>query len=198
MASSIQLYQRAYDADYRKGDWQYAEELYREIIERFPHSDEKEYAQVHMDRIAKLKSDPHNQELQPVKGSGTGSGLAVFCFVLCLLLITGACFLGYFMFQQQKWMSSQELVIQGLLSERLGNLKVAVDKYKLAQTAYPENTLACQMLAELYLKQGKMKQAEIEFKQWELMSPNDLSLQDFKQRFLTSPESKEKTNEQRR
>lgn len=192
MASSIELYQRAYDSDYRKGDWQYAEELYKEIIERFPYSDEKEYAQVHLDRLAKLKSDPHNQELQAVRGSGTASGFAVFCFVLCLLLIAGACFLGYFMFQQQKWLNSQEFVIQGLISERTGNPKNAIEKYKLAQTAYPENILAYQMLAELYLKHGKMKQAEIEFNQWKLISPNDISLKEFKQRFLTPPETKEK------
>lgn len=191
MASSIVLYQRAYDADYRKGDWQYAEELYKEIIERFPYSDEKEYAQVHLDRLAKLKSDPHNQELQPVRGSGAASGFAVFCFFLCLLLITGACFLGYFMLQQQKWLNSQEFVIQGLISERTGNPRNAIEKYKLAQETYPNNILAYQTLAELYLKHGKMKQAEIEFKQWELVSPNDLSLKDFKQRFTTPPETKE-------
>lgn len=191
MASSIVLYQRAYDADYRKGDWQYAEELYKEIIERFPYSDEKEYAQVHLDRLAKLKSDPHNQELQPVRGSGASSGFVVFCFFLTLLLIVGTGFLGYFLFQQQKWMSSQEFVIQGLISERTGNPKNAIEKYKLAQETYPNNTLAYQTLAELYLKHGKMKQAEIEFNQWELISPNDLSLKDFKQRFLTPPETKE-------
>lgn len=195
MASSIVLYQRAYDADYRKGDWQYAEELYKEIIERFPYSDEKEYAQVHLDRLAKLKSDPHNQELQAVRGSGNASGFAVFCFVLCLLLIVGACFLGYFMFQQQKRMSSQEFVIQGLLSERTGNPNIAVDKYKLAQVTYSKNILAYQMLAELYLKHGKMKQAEIEFNQWELKSPSDLSLEDFKKRFLNTPETKGNGNE---
>jgi tetratricopeptide (TPR) repeat protein len=191
MSSAIQLYQRAYDLDYRKGDWQYAEELYKEIIERYPYSDEKEYAQVHLDRIAKLKSDPHNQELQPVRGSGMASGFAVFCFVISLLLIVGACFLGYFLFQQQKWLNSQELVIQGLISERSGNPDTAREKYTLAQKTYPENILAYQCLAELYLKHGKTKQAELEFNQWQLISPNDLGLKEFKQRFLNAPEGKE-------
>ena len=191
MSSAIELYQRAYDLDYRKGDWQYAEELYKEIVERFPYSDEKEYAQVHLDRIAKLKSDPHNQELQPVRGSGMASGFAVFCFVLCLLLIVGACYLGYFMFQQQKLVTSQDLVLQGLISEKSGNSEGARLKYTLAQETYPDNALAYQGLAELYLKHGKMQLAEIEFKKWELISPNDINLKNFKQRFLKTPTAKE-------
>lgn len=191
MASAIELYQRAYDLDYRKGDWQYAEELYKEIIERYPYSDEKEYAQVHLDRIAKLKSDPHNQELQPVRGSGMATGFSVFCFFLSLLLIVGTCFLGYFLFQQQKWLTAQDLVLQGLISEKTGDSEGARLKYTLAQETYPTNALAYQSLAELYLKHGKMQQAEIEYKKWELINPDDIGLKNFKQRFLRTPTTKE-------
>ncbi len=182
MASAIEIYQRAYDLDYRHGDWESAEELYRDIIEEFPYSDEKEYAQVHLNRIAKLKGNPKDPEIQPVRGSGGAMGLAAFSLFLTLLVLVGTGYVGYFHFQQRKQYDSQELIIQGILSEKTGNIDNAILKYKLAQELYPESILACQSLAELYLKQGDKKLAYIEVKKWKLINPSDSNLNTFIQR----------------
>ena len=69
MASAIELYRDAYDLDYRKGDWETAEDIYRKIVTKYPQSEEKEYALVHLERIEKLKADPDDKELKPVRAS---------------------------------------------------------------------------------------------------------------------------------
>ncbi len=180
MATAIKLYQRAYDLDYRKGDWEYAEELYNEIIKRFPYSEEKEYAQVHLDRIAKLKANPLDQALQPVRAKGASGALISFCFLLILLLMVATGFSGYFLWQQKLRQDYNELLLQGIMSEKTGNIKDAAQRYKYAQKILPENNLAHRFLAELYLNQKKFELAEIEYKQWELATPYDNNLKGFK------------------
>ncbi len=182
MASAIELYQRAYDLDYRQGDWEEAEDIYKAIVERYPYSDEKEYAQVHLERIQRLKGDPSDPELQPVRSGGGAVGLTVFCFFLTLLLIVGTGFLGYFFFEHQNRDVSQELVLQGMMSERAGNANNAQLKYEQASKEDPGNVLAHQCLAELFLKHGDKARAETAGRNWALVSPSDVNLIDFNQR----------------
>ncbi len=185
MASAIELYQRAYDLDYRQGDWEEAEDIYKDILERYPYSDEKEYAQVHLERIQRLKGDPRDPELQPVR-SGSAVGLTVFCFFLTLLLIVGTGFLGYFFWEHQARGLSQELVLQGMVSERIGNANNAQLKYEQARNEDPSNVLAHQCLAELFLKHGDKARAENAGKGWAAVSPNDVNLKDFTSRLNAS------------
>ena len=182
MSSAIELYKQAYDLDFKNGDRSMAEQLYKEIVERFPYSDEKEYALVHLDRIDKLKINPHDPTLQPAKINQSPWGFSIFCFVLSLLLLVGGGFLGYFLRMQQKRSASSELVLQGMINEKAGDLNTARLSYKRAQEIYPENVIASQCLAELYLANGKKELAEIEFRQWKLMSPDDIGLKDFSER----------------
>ncbi len=181
MASAIELYQRAYNLDYRQGDWEEAEDIYKEIVERYPYSDEKEYAQVHLERIQRLKGNPSDPELQPVR-SGSAVGLTVFSFFLTLLLIVGTGFLGYFFWQHQNRDVSLELVVQGILSERVGSANNAQLKYEQAIKEDPGNILAHQSLAELFLKHGDKTRAETAGRNWALVSPSDVNLIDFKKR----------------
>ncbi len=185
MTSAIELYQKAYDLDYRKGDWEYAEELYKIITEKYPYSEEKEYAQIHLDRIAKLKSNPSDYSLQPVRARGAGVGLMVGCFVLILILFVVTGFSLYFSYQQHLRQDSDEMIIQGLISENAGNYEVAQLKYEQAKKMYPRNNLAYRALAELYLKAGNIELAEIQSRQWELFNPYDLNLKEFKDRLET-------------
>lgn len=181
MASSIELYQRAYDLDYRQGDWQYAEDLYKEIIEQHPYSDEKDYAHVHLDRINKLKSNPHDQTLQPVHGN-SNAGIAVVAFVFVLMLSVATGFLGYYMARQQRQLNANNIIIHGLTSEIHGNHNDALNNYKQAQRITPNNDLPFRLSAELYLKNDKFDLAEIEFKRWKLLSPFDQTKQNFHDR----------------
>ncbi len=182
MASAIELYQRAYDLDYRNGDWESAEELYHEIIERYPYSDEKEYAQVHLERIQRLKGNPKDPEIQPVRSGSGAVGLAVFSFFLTLLLIVGTGYIGYFGWKMQKRQLSQELILQGMMSEQMGNVNNAQLKYEQAQKEDETNALAYQSLAQLFLKHGEKARAAAEFKKWKIVSPNDVNLGDFAKR----------------
>lgn len=181
MASAIELYQQAYNLDYRQGDWESAEELYQRIIEQYPHSDEKEYAKVHLDRIQRLKGDPKDPELEPVHSGGTG-GLAVFCLFLSLILIAGTCFLGYYYWQLQNRVLSQELILQGIVSEQAGDNNAAQMLYEHVRKAYPGNTLAYACLAELFLKHGDKHRAEQMSNEWAIVNPNDIHLKHFTER----------------
>ena len=72
MSSAIELYKEAYDLDFNKGDSLYAETLYKELIERYPHSDEKEYAQVHLERITGV----HVLVVAALPAKGLAAGLS--------------------------------------------------------------------------------------------------------------------------
>mgnify|MGYP006283451523 CR=1 FL=1 len=182
MASAIELYRRAYDLDYRKGDWETAERLYHEIMERYPYSDEKEYAQVHLERIAQLKADPHNQELAPVRGGAGPHALAIVSFVLVLILLAAVGVLGYTGWRGLRYHRHTQLVLEGLLSERIGDLKGARDHYKEAQELLPEDRFGYRLMAELYMKIKDYELARIEAKRWALAAPKDPELKMFRAR----------------
>jgi tetratricopeptide (TPR) repeat protein len=187
MTSAIELYKEAYDLDFNKGDSLYAETLYKEIIERFPHSDEKEYAQVHLERIAKLKGNPSDPTFKPLR-SGGSNGLAVVCFVLILFIFVGLGFGFYYGYQMHLRMDSNESVIHGLLSEKKGDMSEAEKNYEQAQFLFPRNGVAYRCLAELYLDSGKLQQAEIVRKKWELLLPFDIHLSKFNKRRTDTPQ----------
>ena len=104
MASAIELYREAYDLDYRKGDWETAEDIYKKIVVKYPHSEEKEYALVHLERIEKLKGNPDDLELKPSRSSphSTTNALSVVNFIFILITLLGLGGLGYLLWQQQQ------------------------------------------------------------------------------------------------
>lgn len=196
MSSAIELYKRAYEMDYRQGDWQFAETLYRELIERYPYSEEKEYAQVHLERIEKLKRDPNDPDLQPSRRSSGGNALAVLSFIMMLFLVAATSVGGYLLWQQLMINSYNDLVIQGQINERYGRYESARRKYEEAQSLVPQKSLAYQCLAELYLKQKQYKLAEIEGRKWEVSSTTaDADFGDFKRRLKTGIEGREGAEE---
>ena len=180
MSSAIELYKEAYDLDFNKGDSLYAETLYKELIERYPHSDEKEYAQVHLERIAKLKGNPNDPTYSPLR-SGGGGGLVIVCFVLILFILTALGFGGYYGFRQYKELQSTRLVIHGLISEQNGKFTQAENRYEEARRLYPKNGIAYHCLASLYRRSGKPEAAQLVAKQWELLLPFDIVLREFNQ-----------------
>ena len=186
MSSAIELYKEAYDLDFNKGDSLYAEVLYKELIERYPHSDEREYAEIHLERIAKLKGNPSDPTFKPLRSGGGGGGLAIVCFVLILFLFVAVGFGFYYGYRQYRRISSYEQIIHGLQSEKHGDFTDAQNNFEWAQKISPNNGVAYRCLAELYLQEGKLQQAELVSKQWELLLPSDLALPTFKQRLQDS------------
>jgi tetratricopeptide (TPR) repeat protein len=188
MSSAIELYQKAYDADYRKGDWEYARELYETIVQNFPHSEEAEYCRVHLDRLEKLKSDPDNQELQPVR-SKKGSGvLSIMSLVLVLPLIVAVVAGFFYIWQQNATDQYYELLAEGQINEHAGLYEPAVLKYQTAQALMPMNALSYRLLAELYLQKNKMPLAEVQYKGWQLMYQGDPDLAGFNVRMKIKQE----------
>jgi outer membrane protein assembly factor BamD (BamD/ComL family) len=183
MASAIELYQKAYDLDYRKGDWETAEDLYKKIVADFPHSEEKEYALVHLDRIEKLKSNPDETPLaSPHAAAGGGHGLSVFNFLLSLLLLCAVCVVGYLGWQQIRRVDYIDMVLNGLYSQERGQFQEAAVSFKRAQAAQPGEALAFRLMAELRLKQGIARLTEAEVQRWERLFPADPHLKPFKEK----------------
>jgi tetratricopeptide (TPR) repeat protein len=191
MASAIELYREAYDLDYRKGDWQTAEELYRKIMEQHPYSEEKEYAMIHLERLEKLKADPHNQSLQPIRSKDEPGVLSVLNFIFSLTLIAAMGFAGFYLVQHNKLFTYNDMILQGVLSEKNNDLNDAILQFKNAQDILPQNPLAYRYSAELFLNQKMIPQAQNEVQKWELVSPYDHALQSFKTRLSAMEKMKE-------
>lgn len=184
MPSAIELYQEAYEADYRNGNLEYARELYEAIIQKFPHSEEAEYCRVHLDRLEKLKSDPHNHE-QSVRSKRGPSALSVMSLILVVPLVAAAVIGAYFIWNQYESVMYNELLQEGQINERAGLYEPAVQKYEAAQSMMPTNALSYRLLAELYLQRNKLPLAEVQFKGWQLTYADDPDLAGFEARLKT-------------
>lgn len=191
MASAIELYRDAYHLDYRKGDWETAEELYKKIVAKYPQSEEKEYALVHLERIEKLKADPDAQELQPSRAgsSNAGSAFGVVNFIFILILFLGLAGLGYLYWGQMQELRYTELLLQGQLSEKAGETKTASDLYKQACKAVPGKSLAFQFLSEFYLAQGKYGLAQSTLDIWKGAHPYHNETRSFESRLRAAEKS---------
>jgi outer membrane protein assembly factor BamD (BamD/ComL family) len=185
MPSAIELYQEAYEADYRNGNWEYARELYDAIIQKFPHSEEAEYCRVHLDRLEKLKSDPNDRELQSVRSKRGPSALSVMSLILVVPLVAAAVIGAYFIWNQHESVVYNELLQEGQINERAGLFDAAAQKYEAAQSMMPTNALSYRLLAELYLQRNKWPLAEVQFKGWQLTYADDPDLAGFEVRLKT-------------
>ena len=170
MATAIELYREAYELDYRKGNWEAAEDIYKQIIKKYPHSDEKEYSEVHLDRIEKLRADPDDRELKPsVSKEGSSSGaLSIVNFILIIVLLLVVCVLSFFLWESNQNSNYHELLLQGQLNEKSGDIKNAAAIYEFGLQTYPNKTLAYRFLAELHLTTGNLKTARTTYNKWQL------------------------------
>jgi tetratricopeptide (TPR) repeat protein len=173
MAYAIELYRQAYELDYRQGDWEMAETLYKRIIEEHPHSDEAEYARVHLDRIASLKGNPDMPEIRSSHGGGSGGAFGIISFVLVLFLCVAAGFLGYSLYLQHLRQVRTDHILHALLSERRGLTADALARYRSARVVMKEDAVGARYLAEFYFGREEYGLAAIELKLWEYAAPTD-------------------------
>jgi outer membrane protein assembly factor BamD (BamD/ComL family) len=179
MKSAIELYKEAYELDYRKGNWEDAEDLYKKIIATYPHADEKEYSEVHLARIQRLKeTGGEDERLLPSRGTArsSASGLSVVSFLLCLLLLAAG---GYFFFsnmQLRQRIDNQSIIIQGLHAFNNGNLIRAETDFQKAQIAFPKDELPYMLLIDTYIMTEKINLAETELSKWKVTVPYSRSL----------------------
>jgi tetratricopeptide (TPR) repeat protein len=183
MPTAIELYRNAYDLDYRKGDWQQAEAIYRQIIEQYPYSDEKEYSLVHIERLEQLKANPRDRKLQPVRAAaGHGKAFDLLNFALILALSLALAATAYFVWNEYQHRTYLSLLLQASISEKSGNISGAETFSRKAQALLPENPLAYRFLAELYLAQGQLDHADIVRKKWDLVAPGSSEVSEFRER----------------
>jgi tetratricopeptide (TPR) repeat protein len=190
MPTAIEMYRRAYDLDYRKGDWRQAEALYRQIIEQYPYSDEKEYCLVHLERLEKIKLNPNGKKGRPVRqNAGQNNALGLFNFFLILILafVVAAC--AYFVWKESRQRTCLSLVIQAAISEKYGDNDRAEEYCRLAQNIFPQETLPYRFLAEHYISSGQNDLAEAELRKWTAANPEDPDLKEFRARLSAAVES---------
>ncbi len=191
MASAIELYRDAYHQDYRKGDWETAEELYKKIVAKYPQSDEKEYALVHLDRLEKLKADPDDQELKPSRPDTSSSSNALSVVNFFFILISFLCLagLGYLFWIQKQEIQYVELILQGQLSEKAGQYQTASDLYKRACKTNTEKPLAFQFLSEFYLSRAEYGLAQSTLDIWKSAHPYSDQTSSFESRLRAAKNS---------
>jgi hypothetical protein len=115
-------------------------------------------------------------------------GFSIFNFFLILLCSVAIGLGGYFIWQQFQTQRYYDLLIQGMLSENIGNNALAVDMYKEAEQMFPGKPLAYRFLSELYLSRKQYNLADIESKRWEIASPGDGAIGEFRMRMKAAEE----------
>ena len=170
MATAIELYKEAYNLDFRNGDLNKAEALYNRIIEKFPQAEERVYAEVHLERIYRLKQDMKNPTLHSHQQKTGINGFLVFNFLLTLLIFAVLGYGAIFIWTQHKENIALSLVINGRINESEEIYGNAIENYVKAATISPKLFLPHECLAKLYYMQGELELAKIEAEQWKRYS----------------------------
>lgn len=172
MKSAIELYQEAYNLHFRDSRPDLAKELYREIIDRFPDSDERKYAQFLIARISPPSETPH----QP--SSSTFSIVASISILFCIIAIAGSAGLFY-LFTLEK--NSSEYIEQIYIASNLMQKEsydealVFLQQAKLIQ---PKRLAAYSLSSQIYIIKNRFDLADTEYKILLSIAPNNIFAQE--------------------
>ena len=139
--------------------------------------------------IEKLRANPLDQRLQPVRATGGSGAFSAVNFVLILILAVGIGLNGWFLWMSFQKQQYQDTILVAMLNERIKNYNTAEDLLKQAQAQLPGEPLAYRFLAELYLEQNQFKLADIEGRKWQVADPGDKAVSEFRMRLKSAQES---------
>lgn len=191
--SAIELYEKAYNLDYNKGDQKAAEKVYQQIIEMYPGSDEREYAQVHLERINQMRANPKLKKFNVNSKNSAGKGLVIFSYLLIVILFAGLVFLFTQLQQTQNENKTNYNTIKGLLSQKNGDTELAQRYLKIglkyaSNSSKKQQAMVHHALAELYLSSYEYENAHRELTKWKKLDSRDQSLISFQNRLESAEE----------
>ncbi len=173
MKSAIELYQEAYNLHFRQGRPELARELYREIIERFPESDERKYAQFLLARISTTVETP-----QPQSASSSLPAIAALSLLVSFIALAGIVGLFYFIKKQQNSVDYFERVMVGIHAIAQRNDDDALAVLREAKILAPRRTAAYVLASQIYIRKERFDLAESEYKLLLSMDPENTFAQE--------------------
>ncbi len=173
MPSAIELYRDAYYLDFHKGDLEGAESLYKKIIEKFPRSEEKQWAEIHLERIEQIKSGDDSKLAAPpaAKLASKIHPLTIVNFFLIIFTLAALGSMGYWFYLQNKNQKYNELLLSAFQNQHMGKVNSAVACYKKACYLIPTKALAFTLWSEMYLSQNDFDMASKVIDIWRELQP---------------------------
>ena len=168
--TAIELYAQAYNLQYHIKDYNAAQEIYQDIIQKFPETPESSYAQIQMQKLAVILEKTAAKEFHPGFGSGF---LGLAGLLLSLASLGVAIGLGVKLAGQS---SRLDYTVKVLDSWSRLTTHQALDGIVQLETlirTQTEQTLAYKVLAGYYLGKGDLEAAEKVLLKLKRVSPDD-------------------------
>lgn len=172
MKSAIELYQEAYSLHFKEGKPELAKELYQNLIEAYPDSDERKYAQFLLSRI----SSP--TEALPRPGTVSFPVVAAVSILLGLIALAGSIGL-FFLFQREQNSSLYfEKVLLSMTAMQSQDYDDALLFLREAKLIDPKRLAGYVLSSRIYEKKGRYDLAEEEYRVLLSVEPNNVFAQD--------------------
>ena len=172
MKSPIELYQQAYHLHFREGKPDLAKELYRQIIEQYPDSDERKYAQFLLARLSPV------MENTPHAPSASFSFFAAVSFFISFLAAAGIVGLFFLHRLDEKSNAYMEKIILATHTTQMENYDQALLFLREAKLIDPDREAAYSLASEIYFKKERYDLAKAEYKALLSVSPSNLYAQE--------------------
>ncbi len=168
MKSAIELYQEAYSLHFKENRPDLAKELYREIIEKYPDSDEREYAQFLLTKITP-QADTETAE----RTSSFPLVAAISFFIGITLIIAN---IGFFVFitKEQKSSMYMEKIILAINSIQSGNSYEALLHLSEAKYIQPKRIGSYSLASEIYVSKKRFDRAMDEYRSIIAIDPSNM------------------------
>jgi tetratricopeptide (TPR) repeat protein len=172
MKSAIELYQEAYSLHFKEGKPDLAQELYKNIIEAYPDSDERKYAQFLLSRI----SSP--VEAAPRTSSVSYPIVTAITILLGLVAIAGSIGL-FFLFQREQNSSLYfEKILLSMSATQGENFDDALLFLREAKLIDSKRLAGYALSSRIYEKKGRFDLAEEEYRAMLSVQPNNIFAQE--------------------
>lgn len=157
--SPLEIYEKAYRLHYDEGDIPGACEVYKQIINEFPESNESGYAAI---QLQKVYASEVAEGLD--KRSGRPSGLAIASFVLCIVLLMGVGAASYLHYRLLKTETrKQSKMIRALGLAHAGSDEDALRLLAEVKQLSGDDPAPFALSASIYAQRGDNARAKAEY-----------------------------------
>ena len=167
--NAIELYSQAYDLHYKNNDLSAARAIYREILQKYPDSQECTYAEVQLGLI-----DKELDKMPAAKPKTEISVMGVMGFIFSVLCVFGIIALFFTIYLINKKAVYYEYVIEGMQQLNSPFPDRGVQSLLLVTKSWPNRTLAQKVLVEHFLQKNDVASAEKILLKIRKVNPKDL------------------------
>ncbi len=179
MKTPLEMYSQAYELDFIKGKPLQARELYLKIIREFPDSEEREYADIHLERIEKISG---RLDLEQETKSNVSVRIPVFSILsiinsvfILLLLVLGIFAIVALKDIRRQIICKDELLLHTYFLNS-GKEQWGINGLGIIQQERPNQIVIYRILIHYYIDHHEFNSARKELNIWKQVDPENAEI----------------------